>query len=144
MREVKVTVRDKIAKGDGTRIVCGNSDYIVRFDLDSEWEQFDVRTMLVVNAGGTFQEVVFKGDEAPLPVINNQLGIRIGLYAGDLHTTTAASFDCDKSARCGIGEHEKPSDDVYLQLLKLIESGGGSDGTGKDGVGIDDIRIEEV
>lgn len=38
--ELKVTVRNKIAEDDGTRIVCGNSDYTVHFDLDEEWKQF--------------------------------------------------------------------------------------------------------
>lgn len=47
--EINITVRNKIASGDGTWIVCGNSDYTVRFTLDSEWDQFITRTMIVVN-----------------------------------------------------------------------------------------------
>ena len=70
--EINITVRDKIASGDGTWIVCGNSDYIVRFTLDSEWDQFITRTMIVVNADKTYQEVVFTGNTAALPAINNQ------------------------------------------------------------------------
>lgn len=121
--EIKVTVRDKIAVGDGTRIVCGNSDYVVRFDLDAEWEQFITRTMIVVNNDKTYREYVFTGDTVALPVINNQTGISIGLYAGDLHTTTSASFDCLKSARCGLGVHEEPNEDVYNQLVQLVQNG---------------------
>ena len=121
--EIKVTVRDKISVGDGTRIVCGNSDYIVRFDLDAEWEQFITRTMIVVNSDKTYSEYVFTGDTVALPVINNQNGIGIGLYAGDLHTTTSAYFDCIKSARCGLGAHAEPNEDVYNQLVQLVENG---------------------
>ena len=138
--EINVTVRDKIAQGDGTRIVCGNSDYIVRFDLDAEWEQFITRTMIVVNSDKTYREYVFTGDTVALPVINNQNGISIGLYAGDLHTTTSASFDCIKSARCGLGVHEEPNEDVYNQLVQLVQDGavkgdkGDNGEPGKDGV----------
>lgn len=123
MREIRVTVRDKIATGDRTRIVCGNSDYMVHFDLDAEWEQFAVRTMIVINADKTYREYTFTGNAVALPVIKNQLVISIGLYAGNLHTTTPAYFDCEKSARCGLGEHDEPPEDVYHQLVALVESG---------------------
>lgn len=121
--EINITVRDKIASGDGTWIVCGNSDYTVRFALDSEWDQFKTRTMIVVNADKSYQEVVFTGDTAALPVISNQKAVSIGLYAGDLHTTTSAYFNCKKSARDGLGEHEAPSEDIYNQLVLLVENG---------------------
>ena len=110
--EINITVIDKIASGDGTWIVCGNSDYTVRFTLDSEWDQFITRTMIVVNPDKTYQEVVFTGDTVSLPIINNQKSVNIGLYAGDLHTTTSAYFNCKKSARDGLGVHEEPSEDV--------------------------------
>lgn len=35
---VNITVRNKIAKGDGTVFVCDNSDYRLRFDFDSDWD----------------------------------------------------------------------------------------------------------
>ena len=121
--EINITVQDKIASGDGTWIVCGNSDYTVRFTLDSEWDQFITRTMIVVNPDKTYQEVVFTGDTVSLPIINNQKSVNIGLYAGDLHTTTSAYFNCKKSARDGLGVHEEPSKDVYNQLVQLVENG---------------------
>ena len=108
MNEIVVTVRDKIATGDGTRIVCGNSDYIVRFDLDSEWEQLDGLTMVVVYADKTYTEVLCNENRASLPAISNQLYVEIGLYAGNMRTTTPAAFDCVKSVRCDLIGYADP------------------------------------
>ena len=35
--DINIKVKDKIAVGDETLIVCGNSDYTVNFELDAEW-----------------------------------------------------------------------------------------------------------
>ena len=35
--DINIKVKDKIAVGDETLIVCGNSDYTVVWDLDDEW-----------------------------------------------------------------------------------------------------------
>lgn len=49
MPDINITVRDKIAKAEGSpEIVCGNSDYAVVFDLDFEWDTYDLKTMRVV------------------------------------------------------------------------------------------------
>ena len=45
MPELNITVRNKRASGTET-IVCGNSDYRVIWDLDGEWDPFDIRKVL--------------------------------------------------------------------------------------------------
>ena len=67
MTELKITVRNKRASGTGT-IVCGNSDYKVIWDLDGEWAPFNTKTMRVQLPNGSYQDVVFTGDSAVLPV----------------------------------------------------------------------------
>lgn len=37
MREIQITVRNKLAGAAGKpEIICGNSDYLLYFDLDAE------------------------------------------------------------------------------------------------------------
>lgn len=88
MPEIKIKVRDKCAEGEGV-VICNNSDYTVVWDLDSEWEPYSARTMRVNLADGTYQDVVFTGDNAALPVLTASGWVSVGLYAGDLHTSRA-------------------------------------------------------
>ena len=41
--DINIKVKDKIAVGDETLIVCGNSDYTVNFELDAEWASMSAR-----------------------------------------------------------------------------------------------------
>ena len=125
MREMELTVkvRKKVAQGCGRRIVCANSDYTVRFDLDEEWSGYAAKTMRVDYGNGTYTDVVFTGETAALPVIRGRRMIRIGLYAGNIHTTTPAAYECEESISDSGGIPAAPEADVYAQLTELLESG---------------------
>lgn len=125
MREMELTVkvRKKVAQGCGRRIVCANSDYTVRFDLDEEWSGYAAKTMRVDYGNGTYTDVVFTGEAAALPVIRGRRMIRIGLYAGNIHTTTPAAYECEESISDAGGIPAAPEADVYAQLTELLESG---------------------
>ena len=94
--ELKIKVRNKIAKGGDERVVCGNSDYLVRFDLDEEWAEHQAKTMRVGYTDGTYTDVVFSGEVAALPVIRNRESVFVGLYAGNIRTSTPAELKCEK------------------------------------------------
>lgn len=123
MPTVNIKVRNKIAVGDRSRIVCGNSDYIAIFDFDTEWDAHDVKTARFVYPGrDEYMDVVFEGSTCPVPVLSNTIGVKVGVFAGDLRTTTSAWFDCDKSILCGTGGSPvEPEPDVYAQLMTLIQ-----------------------
>ena len=125
MREMELTVkvRKKVAQGCGRRIVCANSDYTVRFDLDEEWSGYAAKTMRVDYGNGTYTDVVFTGETAALPVIRGRRMIRIGLYAGNIHTTTPAAYECEESISDAGSIPAAPEADVYAQLTELLESG---------------------
>lgn len=120
---INVDIKNKIASGDGTIVVCDNSDYIVHFTFDAEWANHEVKTMRVVFSNGTFYEVVFVGDECNLPIIQNKNGFEIGVYAGNLQTTVAACFDVKKSILSSGDQHGEPTEDVYNQIIEMIEDG---------------------
>ena len=128
---LNVSIKNKIATADDTQIVCNNSDYIVKFTFDEEWAEHDVKTMRV-NYNSSFQEVVFTGDEAALPEIPNTTSVEIGVYAGNLKTSTPALFIAKKSIKGSNATHEAPAEDVYNQIVLMIEAGMLKGADGKD------------
>lgn len=131
MPDIKVTVRDKIAVGDGTEIVCGNSDYTVVFDFDAEWEAFDAKTMRVRFTNDTYKDVVFNGTSCILPIVQNSVGIDIGVFAGALHTTSVATFDCVKSILSGGGSPDPSEPIIDPSVIELINNKPGEKCEGK-------------
>ena len=116
-----ITVRQKIATGDDTYIVCGNSDYAVHWDLDDEWAEYNEKTMLVrVDNSPNPYTVQFTGTDAELPALYNTRRCVIGLMAGDVRTTTGAMFVCLPSARDASGVPVEPPADVYAQLVEQL------------------------
>ena len=118
-----ITVRQKIATGDDTYIVCGNSDYTVHWDLDDEWAEYNEKTMLVrVDNSPNPYTVQFTGTDAELPALYNTRRCVIGLMAGDVRTTTGAMFVCLPSVRDASGVPVEPPADVYAQLAAQLAS----------------------
>lgn len=123
MPEILVTVRDKFAENTLRHMyVCSNSDYQIRFDFDDEWVPHQVKTARF-KCGTAYQDVVFTGDICPMPIIENAAVIYVGVYAGDLHTTTAAIIRSFPSILSGNGAPADPPPDVYAQIMAKIDSG---------------------
>lgn len=106
MPNIKIAVAGKIATNTtpGVVIVCGNSDYTVTFDLDAEWGAAPNRTARFAyykNGLRLFKDVPFTGDTVAVPKLSNIEYVMVGVYAGDLHTTTPAQVLCDLSILCG-------------------------------------------
>ena len=119
MPEIKIKVRDKCAEGKGV-VICNNSDYTVVWDLDGEWTPYGTKTMRVNLADGTYQDVVFTGDNAPLPVLTASGWVSVGLYAGDLHTSRAARLLALSSVLTPVGSPAAPAEDVYAQIMAKL------------------------
>ncbi len=119
MPEIKIKIRDKRAGGTGT-VICGNSDYTVAWDLDDEWTPYGTRTMRVNLADGTYQDVVFTGNTAALPVLSTPGWASVGLYAGDLHTSRATDLRVLPSVTTPGGAPADPAEDVYAQITEKL------------------------
>lgn len=127
---INVQVRGKIASAiNPPTYICGNSDYMIAFDLDDEWTAYDIKTARF-SWEGKHEDVVFTGDECPVPVISNTYGFRVGVFAGDLRTTTAAYIPAKKSILCEEGMPADPAPDVYAQIMERLNelAGGGVGG----------------
>ena len=97
MPNIPIIVRNKIATlGTDTFAVCDNSDYVIEFDFDSEWNMYEAKTARF-RYNGVYTDVPFMGTKCPMPIINNTIMTYIGVYAGDLHTTTSAILPMRRS-----------------------------------------------
>ena len=123
MPNIRISVKNKIAvQTNRTLYVCGNSDYTALFDLDAEWNAFEIKTARFCY-NGHYSDVVFTGNECEIPVIADTNEFEIGLFAGNLHTTTPAMVLCERSILSTSGTPTNPSPDVYHQLIEKINSG---------------------
>lgn len=127
---IYISIKGKIARnirGIADEYVCGNSDYFVEFDFDEEWNAFDAKTARF-KYNDTYLDVVFSGNRVNVPVIENTHMVKVGVFAGNLHTTTSAVFMAKKSILCGSGVPAAPPDDVYNQIMELLNKGGVANG----------------
>ena len=96
-----IDVVNKVAtyrKRDGD-IVCGNNDYQIKFSFDSEWDAHTTKTARFI-WNGSYTDVEFTGDTCDVPIITNTTEVTVGVFAGELTTTTPAEIGCQRSILC--------------------------------------------
>ena len=124
--EFQIDVAEKVARVIGSPvIICGNSDYTIRFTFDAEWLDQPAKTARFKWVRGgilEYEDVVFTGSTVAVPVLSNTTAVQVGVYAGELQTTTPARVPCIRSILCGGGTHPEPPQDVYLQLLEMLQN----------------------
>ncbi len=124
-RTIKVTVRDLIASQTcRTVYVCGNSEFVIEFDFDDEWKDRFTKTARF-KWNGQPHDVVFDGNRCPVPVISDAFSFTVGVFAGNLRTTTDAYVSAKKGALCGGGLPHDPPPDVYAQIMEKLNNAGG-------------------
>lgn len=128
MPHISMMVKDKIVtKTDREEYVCGNSDFVAKFDFDAEWDTYNTKTARFVphSVGvhsGNYIDVVFSGDECVIPIINDADYLDIGVFAGNLHATTPGKVSCKKSILSDTGYPADPPNDVYNQIMEKLNS----------------------
>ena len=126
MNDITVTIRDKIATAEGSPvIVCGNDDYRVIFDFDSEWDEIEIKTMRIAwtdtfSGQPRHTDIPFILNFSAIPVIADAYEVSIGVYAGNLKTTTPARVPCERCITDGGTYHEDPDPQTYAALLALL------------------------
>ncbi len=132
-RIINIEVKNKIAYVDkSAEIICNNGDYVAVFTFDDEWDGIETKTARFT-ANSKHTDVIFTGDRVAIPPISRASFVDIGVFAGDM-TTTPAYVHCAKSILCEGGPVADPPEDVYRQIMDMVNGL----------VGITDITIEEV
>lgn len=123
-KKIKITVKNRKATLVGTPvIVCGNSDYTVTFTFDDEWSLTGLKTARFVyirDGVQKYEDVVFSGNTVSVPVLSDVAFVSVGVFEGNLSTTTPARILCTRSILCGTGAAQGLTEDVYNQLLAEI------------------------
>lgn len=123
MPTINVTVRNRIATAQRWQcIICGNSDYIVDFDLDDEWNDMPNKVaVFVTNTRGNIrhERVLFDGSTCGIPVLRGVNMVDIGIEAGDIRTTTPAHVKCEACITDRAGMPQEPENNVYGQILAM-------------------------
>lgn len=146
MPTIDIIIRNKTASAvDPPCIVCGNSDYNVKFDFDDEWQAHNNKIgVFAYNRCGEWQseKVLFEGDTCPVPALHGVRSVWIGVTAGDVRTSTPADVPCRMGATDFSDTDEPPSADVWGQILaKLDELQTEIDQIKAGGVGGTDISL---
>lgn len=146
MPTIDIIIRNKTASAvNPPCIVCGNSDYNVKFDFDEEWQAHNNKIgVFAYNRCGEWQseKVLFEGDTCPVPALHGVRSVWIGVTAGDVRTSTPADVPCRMGATDFSDTDEPPSADVWGQILaKLDELQTEIDEIKAGGVGGTDISL---
>lgn len=139
VNKLNIEVRDKIATltSQDFQLVGGNSDYEVVFDFDEAWVDHNVKTALFVFGDSSVAQV-FEGNICKGVAIHNAITCYVGVFSGDIVTTTPATISDIKPSITDIGgKPQDPTQSVYDQIIQLlnkyIQQGGGGGGSGQSG-----------
>lgn len=125
MPTIDIIIRNKTASAvDPPCIVCGNSDYNVKFDFDDEWQAHNNKIgVFAYNRCGEWrsENVLFEGDTCPVPALHGVRSVWIGVTAGDVQTSTPADVPCRMGATDFSDTNEPPSADIWGQILAKLD-----------------------
>lgn len=128
MPTIDIIIRNKTASAvNPPCIVCGNSDYNVKFNFDEEWQAHNNKIgVFAYNRCGEWQseKVLFEGDTCPVPALHGVRSVWIGVTAGDVRTSTPADVPCRMGATDFSDTTEKPSADIWGQILDKLDAVG--------------------
>lgn len=126
---IVISVVNRVATPpDNAAIVCGNSDYTLTFNFDDEWsaETTKMARFVWFSRNKTYyEEIPFEGDTVAVPILSNTNAVHVGVYAGNLRTTTPAKIVCEPSILCyGQEAQSNPSDFALIkgQIAELVKA----------------------
>lgn len=129
---IKITNKTATVVGSPV-IVCDNSDYKLALTFDAEWADQPVKTarfVFVTDGEVKNIDVLVNGTEADVPKLLDTKEVFIGVYAGDLRTTTPARVPCQLSIRSFGAKPADPTPSQYDQIIALLNSVPGIDVSG--------------
>lgn len=100
-------------------VVSDNAYYFARFFFDEEWEGKEKTARFIGKKG--YKDMLLNEDWCYIPLESMKSGLLlVGVYAGDLQSTTAARVPVLASILDDEGLPADPTPDVYTQLRNMI------------------------
>lgn len=128
-KTIHITVRSRVPTiTEGEDVISHNSDYVIKFDFDEEW-QSTVKTVYFACEDGSYQPVVISGNICPVPMLDGEhRRIFVGVQEGSsvkpsvLKTTRPCCLKVRDSIADYLGQPiPDPTPDVYQQIMALLE-----------------------
>lgn len=148
MPTIHINIKNRVATANGdSRIINGNSDYIIEFDFDAEWADLNNKVgIFAYNDAAAhkwaYQTVMFSGNTCTVPILRDIHCVYVGVTAGNVRVTTPAKVQCRLSISDYADTEDPPSADVWGQILaKLDELQTEIDEIKAGGVGGTDISL---
>ena len=126
MDNIVIRIRDRRAVLlTQSYIVNGNTDYVIEFDFDSEWDEFAEKTARFVYCDKQdarhWIDVPITDNTCNAPKLERVDRVEVGVYAGSIRTTTAALIPCIWSITDLQGEIYTPKRDFFNEALALLD-----------------------
>lgn len=109
-------------------LVCNNPTDTIQFNFDDEWTGHTTKTARF-SWEGQYIDVVFEGYEVQVPEIFQTNYVYVGVFTDNI-TSTPVKLRCRYSIKCLGGSVAPPTQDVYDQIIWLINNSSGGGGTG--------------
>lgn len=122
MIEVKIINR-RITVPDAPMIVCGNSDYILNVDFDSEWdgvENISAQFRYLRDGLPVTEYVPLTNGACSIPAICGACAVEIGISGGNIRTAAPAVVACMPCCTDLRGTEKTPVLDVYNEIMEII------------------------
>lgn len=121
MAEHRIAILNRIAVADaGIELVCNNPTDTIRFEFDKEWSGITAKTARF-SWDGKYIDVPFSGNAVKVPEIFQTHYVYVGVFAKNI-TSTPAKVKCRYSIKCLGGKNAPPSNDVYAQIMELLNA----------------------
>lgn len=104
------------------KIIGDNTEYVANFIFDEEWNG-KVKTARFIN-NGIYKDVILNDkDSCNIPIEVMKSGIvEVGVYAGNLQTTTATCVMITPSILEKYGIPSDPTPEIYAQIIAIVEN----------------------
>ena len=138
LAEHKIAILSRITMPEaGIELVCNNPTDTIRFEFDEEWSGIAAKTARF-SWDGKYKDVPFSGNMVEVPEIYQTNHVYVGVFADNI-ASTPAKVKCRYSIKCLGGKVVPPSEDVYAEIIALINAGINAN----DGVGVSSAFLGE-
>lgn len=125
MDNIVIRIRNRYAQlMTKSYIVNGNTSYIVEFDFDSEWDGLEEKTARFVycdeRGARRWIDMPIENGTCHVPRLERIDQVEVGVYAGNIRTTTGAMIPCIWSILCYKGSMHIPKRDFFNECMKLL------------------------
>lgn len=124
MYELECTVRNRrITVSGSPLIVCGNSDYALNVDFDSEWdgiEHITAQFQYLRDGQPVTKNAPVTNGTCRIPVLRGTWEVLIGISGGNIRTAAPARIMCIPCVTDLCGTEKQPVRDLYNEAMEAI------------------------